>query len=416
MSEMLAEKTMQNGLVDEVRRKEIEEAHRMYASMTDDEKAEIDQFIPQLDITNSQHVRNFGAKLESVNGTYCDEFLNRATKGSYEERQVKNTLSKLIDEVEKKSPTDEGFFGKLIFSVEQQKKKMVRKVQTVSEIIDDIEGELHNVQADTVNNITDIEELGRNLLEHMKGIQKFIIAGELALEQFLENEGARCDERMKVASESEKLIIRREFEEQHKEFLSRLNDLRTLQNLSMVSALQLMEMKKENTLLYDSIHKAITYTIPIWKQQCSIALIQKRTEKAANANISIKRATEKMLQDNVAAINAGLVEATKDAQEGFFNPDVLIKVTDEIKKTLTDVQKIEAEGFKKQAERTKKLAQGRDALIALATTLDRESQLSELMRLKSSEISGMAEIDVNTDNKKITSSNQPVYVRTELEI
>ncbi len=386
MSEMLTNVNGQQNVTEtDGRAKAVEEAMRIFDNMTEADKKEITDFAAKIDISDSQLVRNFGAKSEKQNAAFCDTFLTYATSnGGREEREVKDTIIKLVDEVEKASPTDEGFFGKLFFSVDQKKKRIVRKVQSVSQVIEDIEKELLALQKGVEDNITNIDTFGKSIIQNMNILEKYIIAGEIAYKKFFEEEGHACEEKMKAVGEHEKIIIKREFDEKCKDFLTKLNDLRTAQSLAMVSVMQLFEMKKENALIYDSIHKSTQFTIPIWKQQCAIAIMQKKAENAAKANKSLTAATEKMLQDNVAAINAGYVDAVKTSQEGFINPDVIIKLTDDIKQTLVEVQKLEEEGFNKQVERSKVLANGRKSLMELAVSIDRDANLSELIKLSAS--------------------------------
>lgn len=85
-------------------------------------------------------------------------------------------------------------------------------------------------------------------------------------------------------------------------------------------------------------------TIPMWKNQMVISLGLANSQRAMSAQKAVSDATNELMRKNAELLHMGSVAVAQEAERGIIDIETLKMTNQKLIDTITEVQKIQAEG------------------------------------------------------------------------
>jgi uncharacterized protein YaaN involved in tellurite resistance len=161
------------------------------------------------------------------------------------------------------------------------------------------------------------------------------------LEQVLENMKAN-------AAEFEDYQIS-DIEEYKNALDKRITDLIMLRYAFKQSLTQIRIIQRTNQMDAQNTEQQITMTIPLWKNQMSLAVALYNQKQSIEISNKVTEATNEMFKKNAEMMKTQAIEVAKQAQRSVLDIETLRKTTQELLATVEGVQKAQQEGAQKRA-------------------------------------------------------------------
>ena len=176
-------------------------------------------------------------------------------------------------------------------------------------------------------------------VEYYKLLEKYIVAGELAIEE-IDNYINQYNLATNINEEEKRMMMQRL--ELSKEMLSqRVYDLRVAENVAIQAVPAIQNIQMSNFNLMRKINSSFIITLPIFKQCLAQAIILKRQEIQAKSIKQLDDKTNELLQRNAANTAAQSVRIAKMASSSSINIETLEKTYNTILKGIEETKAIE---------------------------------------------------------------------------
>jgi len=297
-------------------------------------------------------ISTYGSDLQHAMDTYSSDFLTQSfsRENSLESADlIANLLGELhevdIDDLEapgavKKFLRKIPGLKRLVISVEQVK----AKYNTIQKNIDGIVKKLEATRQIAIRDNNNLEKQFQNNCDYVDQLEDLIIAGKMKsqeLEQVLENMKAN-------AAEFEDYQIS-DIEEYKNALDKRITDLIMLRYAFKQSLTQIRIIQRTNQMDAQNTEQQITMTIPLWKNQMSLAVALYNQKQSIEISNKVTEATNEMFKKNAEMMKTQAIEVAKQAQRSVLDIETLRKTTQELLATVEGVQKAQQEGAQKRA-------------------------------------------------------------------
>ena len=297
-------------------------------------------------------ISTYGSDLQHAMDTYANDFLTQSfsRENSLESADlIANLLGELhevdIDDLEAPGAVKRFLrkipgLKRLVISVEQVK----AKYNTIQKNIDGIVKKLEATRQIAIRDNNNLEKQFQNNCDYVDQLEDLIIAGKMKsqeLEQVLENMKAN-------AAEFEDYQIS-DIEEYKNALDKRITDLIMLRYAFKQSLTQIRIIQRTNQMDAQNTEQQITMTIPLWKNQMSLAVALYNQKQSIEISNKVTEATNEMFKKNAEMMKTQAIEVAKQAQRSVLDIETLRKTTQELLATVEGVQKAQQEGAQKRA-------------------------------------------------------------------
>ncbi|QHS21468.1 toxic anion resistance protein [Virgibacillus sp. MSP4-1] len=334
--------------------KEAEEGSRKLVDVLPEEDKEKAQTLAtQIDVRDHEAIISYGTQAQSKLLDFSHSMLEHVQKkDTGEVGQVISDLMKKFNEMDpddlrpEKQNVIKRIFGKLRSSVQE----IVSKYQKTGAQIDRISVKLENNKDGLLSDIAMLEKLYEHNKEYFKGLNVYIAAGELKLEEVREKEipalrkaAESTDDQMKYQEVNDLIQFAERLEK-------RIHDLKLSRQITIQSAPQIRLIQNTNQVLVEKIQSSILTAIPLWKNQIAIALTMFRQKNAVEAQKQVSKTTNDLLLKNSEMLKTNTVETAKLNEQGLVDIDTLKQTQDNLVSTLEEVLEIQDDGRRKRLE------------------------------------------------------------------
>lgn len=322
-------------------------------SLTASKRAYYNEISKVLDERDLTSVTSYGSDLQRAMGSYSSDFLKQSfdSKNGVETAQlISNLLGELhevnIDDLE--TPTAlKRFLSKIpgvrkfMVSVEQIK----AKYNTIEKNIDAIVGKLEASRQIAIRDNNLLQKQFENNCDYVDQLEDLIVAGKIKSSELAE----------RIANMKANADLYEDYEisdaEEYKYSLDkRLNDLCLLRHAFKQSLTQIRIIQRTNIMNANNTETQIAMTIPVWKNQLSLAVALYDQKKALEVSDKVSEATNKILLKNSEMMKAQAIEVAKQSQRSVIDIETLRKTTQDLLATVEGVQRANEEGARKRAE------------------------------------------------------------------
>ena len=323
-----------------------------YESLTEEEKAAIEEFNKKIDVTDSTQILQYGAKAQSKISQFSDSVLEGVKTRSTGE--VGDLLANLVGEIKSFDSDITGdnktFLGKLFNSAKKQVDTLIAKYSKIETNIDGIEKQLENHRLQMLKDIAIFDTMYEKNLEYFKEISLYIIAGEKKLEELRNVELPKLRAQAQESGEQLDAQKVQDMENTINRFEKKIYDLKTTRIISIQMAPQIRLLQNNEAELVEKIQGSITNTIPLWKNQIVLALGINNAKQALGAQKAVTNLTNDMLKKNSEILKQGSIEIAEESERAIVDVETLQKTNRDIIETLDKVIEIHETGRAKRQE------------------------------------------------------------------
>ncbi len=324
-----------------------EKAQAPEDTLTEEEKRQVDEFVKQIDLSNTSAVLNYGVGTQKKLADFSQKAIdNVRTKDMGE---VGNMLSSLVTElkdfdVEEEEKGFAAFFKKKANKVEALKNRYAKVETNVQAVSDELEK--HQVQlmkdADLMDRMYELN------LSYFHELTMYIAAGKKKLEEVRGKELKDLQDKAAQSGLAEDAQKAKDLAEQCDRFEKKIYDLELTRTVAMQTAPEIRMVQNSDTTMAEKIQSTIVNTIPLWKNQMVIAIGLEHATQAAKAEREVNDMTNQLLQKNASALKTATVAAAKEAERGIVDIETLKNTNATLISAMDEILKVQTEGKEKR--------------------------------------------------------------------
>ena len=343
--------TLQN---EQVPQKEMTTTKQAEQELTPQEMEQVDAFVKQIDLTNSQAIMNYGVGTQKKMAEFSEKAIdNVRTKDMGEVGDMISTLvTQLKDfDVEEEQKGLRALFKKSANRVTALKAKYSKVETNVVTITDELEK--HQIQL-----MKDVDILDRMYalnLNYYKELTMYIIAGKKKLELLRNSELVRLQQKARLSGLPEDAQAVKDMAAQCDRFEKKIYDLELTRTIAMQTGPQIRMVQSSDTMMAEKIQSTIVNTIPLWKNQMVIAIGIEHSAQAAKAEREVNDMTNALLRKNADALKTATVASARESERGIVDMETLKHTNEALISTLDEVMNIQKEGKQKRREADQEL-------------------------------------------------------------
>lgn len=318
---------------------------------------EVQDLTSEVEIKNPNSIVMFGQGASEQISKVSDELLNsmKAVKAEEASEMLVN-LTKIMDKFDIKEldgSEKQSMLSKFMKGVGNSVAKLFQKYDTMGYEVEKVYVLLKKYENDIRESNANLKKLYDANLHYYQLLEKYIVAGELALEE-IEAYIYQISMNNSLGQEEKQMMLQKL--EISKEMLSqRVYDLQIAENVAIQSAPMIQTIQMSNFNLMRKINSSFIITLPIFKQCLAQAVILKRQEIQAKSIKQLDDKTNELIMRNAQNTARQSVEIAKMASGSSVSISTLEKSFETIMKGIEDTKAIQEANKVQRIENSAKL-------------------------------------------------------------
>ena len=318
---------------------------------------EVQDLTSEVEIQNQNSIVMFGQGASEQISKVSDELLNsmKAVKAEEASEMLVN-LTKIMDKFDIKEldgSEKQSMLSKFMKGVGNSVAKLFQKYDTMGYEVEKVYVLLKKYENDIRESNANLKKLYDANLHYYQLLEKYIVAGELALEE-IEAYIYQISMNNSLGQEEKQMMLQKL--EISKEMLSqRVYDLQIAENVAIQSAPMIQTIQMSNFNLMRKINSSFIITLPIFKQCLAQAVILKRQEIQAKSIKQLDDKTNELIMRNAQNTARQSVEIAKMASGSSVSISTLEKSFETIMKGIEDTKAIQEANKVQRIENSAKL-------------------------------------------------------------
>lgn len=318
---------------------------------------EVQDLTSEVEIQNPNSIVMFGQGASEQISKVSDELLNsmKAVKAEEASEMLVN-LTKIMDKFDIKEldgSEKQSMLSKFMKGVGNSVAKLFQKYDTMGYEVEKVYVLLKKYENDIRESNANLKKLYDANLHYYQLLEKYIVAGELALEE-IEAYIYQISMNNSLGQEEKQMMLQKL--EISKEMLSqRVYDLQIAENVAIQSAPMIQTIQMSNFNLMRKINSSFIITLPIFKQCLAQAVILKRQEIQAKSIKQLDYKTNELIMRNAQNTARQSVEIAKMASGSSVSISTLEKSFETIMKGIEDTKAIQEANKVQRIENSAKL-------------------------------------------------------------
>lgn len=318
---------------------------------------EVQKLTGEVEIQNPNSIVMFGQKASENISKVSDELLSsmKAVK-SEEVSEMLVNLTKIMDKFDVKElegTEKQSMLSKLMKGVGNSVAKLFQKYDTMGYEVEKVYLLLKKYENDIRESNANLKKLYDANLHYYQLLEKYIVAGELALEEidlYISQISINND-----INQEEKQMLTQKLEISKEMLSQRVYDLQIAENVAIQAAPMIQSIQMSNFNLMRKINSSFIVTLPIFKQCLAQAVILKRQEIQAKSIKQLDDKTNELIMRNSKNTARQSVEIAKMASGSSVAISTLEKSFETIMKGIEDTKAIQESNRIQRIENSAKL-------------------------------------------------------------
>ncbi|MFQ7124621.1 MAG: toxic anion resistance protein [Eisenbergiella sp.] len=341
--------------------KKADEKENLRAILSPGEQEQVEAFVKQIDVTNSQLVLQYGASAQKKIADFSEAALGNVR--SKDLGEIGNDLASVVTELKSIDEEEEekgflGFFKKNANKLANMKAKYAKAEENVDRICKVLEG--HQIQL--LKDAAMLDQMYELNLTYYKELSMYILAGKEKLEQVRTKELPELLARAELSGLPEDTQKAKDLAELCNRFEKKVYDLELTRTVAMQMAPQIRMIQSNDTAMSEKIQSTLVNTIPLRKSQMVLAIGVEHSAQAAKAQREVSDMTNALLKKNAETLKMATVETAKESERGIVDIETLRQTNETLISTLDEVMRIQEDGRTKRREAETELVQIEDAM------------------------------------------------------
>ena len=299
----------------------------------------------QLNEKDTNSIINYGAEIQNTISKQSDTFLSnvRTQQAGDVGNHITELLTELnyidVDQLEqsafKRFISRIPLLNRLVLDI----KKMFQKYDKITANVERIS---NKVKAGMINSVKDnasLQTMFDGNVALIKEMEKHIIAGQLRFKELSEELAAM--EANSSQYQDYEIADKREFIQR---LDKRLADMKIVRFIMLQSLAQIRVVQNNNTSIAEKAQSILTTTMPVWKNQLTLAVALQRQKQHIEVQRKVSETTNTILQKNAEMLRTNSIEVAKENENTVVSLDTLRMTTKSLIDTLTEVKQIHEQG------------------------------------------------------------------------
>jgi len=305
----------------------------------------------QLTENDANSILNFGAEIQNSIAKQSDTFLTnvRAQQGGEVGNLINELLSELnyidVDELNKtgfqKFLSGIPLLNKLVVDV----KKIFQKYDKITANVDRISNKVKAGMINSVKDNTSLQTMFDGNVNLIKELEKYIVAGQLKFKEL--NEELAVMEANSANYQDYQIADKRTYINR---LDKRLADMKVVRFILLQSLAQIRVVQNNNTSIAEKAQSILTTTMPVWKNQLTLAVALQRQKQNIEVQRKVSETTNTILRKNAEMLQQNSIEVAKENENTIVSLDTLKMTTKSLIDTLTEVKQIHEQGTQTRRE------------------------------------------------------------------
>lgn len=325
-------------------------------NLTSAEQQQVDEFVKQIDLTNSAAIMNYGVGTQKKLADFSQKALdNVRTKDMGEVGDMLTNLCTQLKnfDVDEEQKGFKGFFKKKANKAQELKTRYAKVETNVEEVSNELEK--HQVKlmkdADLMDQMYDMN------LAYYKELTMYIQAGKKKLTQARETELSELQQQAQKSGQPEDAQRAQDYASQCDRFEKKIYDLELTRTVAMQTAPEIRMVQNSDIVMAEKIQSTIVNTIPLWKNQMVISMGLEHANEAAKAERQVNDMTNELLKKNAQSLKQATVETAKESERGIVDIETLKETNQTLISAMDEIINVQTEGKKKREEAETELVQ-----------------------------------------------------------
>lgn len=334
--------------------KKPDEMESLRAILSPKEQEQVEAFVKQIDVTNSQLVLQYGASAQKKIADFSEAALGNVR--SKDLGEIGNDLAAVVTELKSIDEEEEekgflGFFKRNANKLANMKAKYAKAEENVDRICKVLEG--HQIQL--LKDAAMLDQMYELNLTYYKELSMYILAGKEKLELVRTKELPELLEKAERSGLPEDTQKAKDLAELCNRFEKKIYDLELTRTVAMQMAPQIRMIQSNDTAMSEKIQSTIVNTIPLWKSQMVLALGVAHSADAVRAQREVTDMTNMLLKKNAEKLKMSTIETARESERGIVDMETLRQTNQSLITTLDEVVKIQEEGRTRRREAEQEL-------------------------------------------------------------
>ena len=316
--------------------------------LSEEEKAMVESFVQQIDLTNSTMVLQYGAGTQKKMADFSETALDNVKSKDLGEigTLLSDVVTELKDFDEEETKGFLGLFKKGANKLESMKAKYAKAEANVNEIVQVLEG--HQVQL--LKDVAVLDKMYELNLTYYKELTMYILAGKKKLQEVRATQLKELMAKAEATGLAEDAQAAKDLDDMCNRFEKKIYDLELTRQIAMQTAPQIRMVQSNDTIMVEKIQSTVVNTIPLWLSQMVFAIGVEYSLQAADAQRQVTDITNELLKKNAEKLKIASVETAKEAERGIVDMETLTATNQALISTFDEVMKIQQEGRIKRQE------------------------------------------------------------------
>ena len=229
--------------------------------------------------------------------------------------------------------------GKLVKNIEA----MMSKYDSISNNVDKISTKIMATRLNALKDNNALQLMFEANLQYMEQIDKLIVAGALKLDEI----NKKVDEMTNNPTDYPQYVLSDAVEFKHA-LDKKITDLKMLRFVIKQSLPQIRIVQRNNLAIADKAQSIISTTIPVWRNQLSIAVALFNQKNNIKAQRMVTETTNEILKKNALLLKQNSIDVAKENERSVIDVETLRNTTQELINTFQEVKRIHEEGEKER--------------------------------------------------------------------
>jgi uncharacterized protein YaaN involved in tellurite resistance len=317
------------------------------SQITPQDEQKLSEISKAIDPKDVNSILNYGVEVQNSMEKYSNAFLTSVR--TYNSGEVGGLITDLLSELnyidvdELEQNSFQQFMSKIPFlkNIVSSTQKLFQKYDTVVSNIDKITNKIKAGRVNSIKDNSSLQTMFDNNVTYIKQMEELILSGQLKYNE-LSQKLAEMDANPANYQDYEIADLR--------DFVNRLDkrlaDLKVVRFIMMQSLAQIRVVQNNNTSIAEKAQSIISTTIPVWKNQLTIAVALHRQKQHVEVQKKISDTTNTILQKNAELLKTNSIDVARENEKTVVSIDTLKRTTQSLIETLNEVKRIHEEGTK----------------------------------------------------------------------
>ncbi|OEK80720.1 toxic anion resistance protein [Staphylococcus xylosus] len=327
---------------------------------TEKEQQKINELSEKIKPMDHDGLLNYGTEAQSHMSQFSHRILNevKTTDVGPVGESLNGLMSKLKSvNPDELNPENQSKLKRIFRRTKASVNEMFSKMQSVGSQIDRISIELDKHKNNLVKDVDMLDELYNMNKDYFDELSLYIEAAKKKQHDLQQEDVPKLKAQAKSTGNQMDVQAASDMEQFIDRLDKRIYDLQLSRQIAMQTAPQIRMIQNVNQALAEKIQSSILTSIPLWKNQMSIALTLMRQRNAVTAQKAVTDTTNDLLLKNSELLKQNALATATENERGVVDIETLKTTQNDIIETIEQTLQIQEQGRNKRKQAESELNQ-----------------------------------------------------------